>query len=163
MKKLFAIVCEALLILLAFSFMTPATAEEAANRAICIARGEEASKLIKEIGIEATCMKIQYDDDMHFHWEKGWVQVIEVIEDEKATILAHPALPGAVGQNCYNTKDDNGELICQEFIRIAKTKGKGWVTYSWYGDKRDCYVLKVPDENVIVVSVLRQKGLQELE
>ena len=162
MKKLFAIVCKALLILLAFSFMAPATAEEDANRAECIDRGEAVLKLIKEIGNEAALMKIQYDDDdRRFHWDKGWVFVIE---DEKATILAHPAFPGFVGQEFLNKKSDNGKLYYQEFIRIAKTKGKGWISFNLtlhvVSEKIDCYVLKVPDENQIVVSLLRQ-GPQE--
>ena len=162
MKKLSAIAIGALLILFALSFMTPAKAEEDVNRAECIDRGEAALKLIKEIGNEAALNKIQYyDDDRRFHWDKGWVFVIE---DEKATILAHPAFPGFVGQEFLNMKSDDGKLIFQEFIRIANTKGKGWIAYNWtshdVSEKTNCYVLKVPDENLIVVSLLRQ-GPQE--
>lgn len=122
-------------------------AEEDTNRAECIDRGEEAVKLIKEIGTEAAFMKIQYPDDDRFHWDKGYVFIIE---DEKATFLANPVYPGKVGQ---------------ELIHIAKTKGKGWVTVYLkpmnVRVRRDCYVLKVPDENLIVVSVLREEALQE--
>lgn len=103
-------------------------------------------------------MKMQYpdDDDERFHWDRGHVVVIE---DEKGTFLTHPVYPGKVGQEYLNQKDDDGKFYIQEFIRIAKTKGKGWATFNFdFGngkEKRDCYVLKVPDENLIVISILR--------
>jgi cytochrome c len=147
MKRLPAIANLILVILLAFSFMTPARADEGADRDNCIAKGEEAVKLIKEVGKEAAFKKINSDWD--FRWIKGYVFVIE---DEKATILAHRAYPSLVGKVMLNVKDADGKLYCQEIIRIAKIKCKGWITCNT-GFKRDCYVLKVPDENLIVVSV----------
>ncbi len=156
MKRLSAIANVTLVILLAFTFMTPAMADEEANRDECIARGEEAVKLIKEVGNEAALKKIQNtidDEDMRFYWENGFVYVIE---DEKATILVHPAFPGAVNREYLNVKDADGTLYCQEIIRITKTKGEGWIPCNIYGKiygKRDCYVLKVPDTNLIVVSI----------
>ncbi len=151
MKRIFAIANVTLVILLAFSFMTPATADEGANRDKCIAKGEEAVKLIKQVGNEAAFKKIQ-DFGYGFHWGNGYIMVIE---DEKATILAHSAFRSAVGQEFLNVKDDDGKLYCQEIIRIAKTKGKGWITCNKNWAKRNCYVLKVPDENLIVVSIYK--------
>jgi cytochrome c len=154
MKRLYAISNLILVILFAFSFMTPATADEGADRDKCIAKGEDAVKLIKEVGQEAAFKKIQntMDDDMRFHWENGHVFVIE---DEKAMFLANPAFPVVVGREYLNEKDADGKLYCQEIIRIAKIKGKGWITCNKSYGKRDCYVLKVPDGNLIVVSVLK--------
>ena len=149
MKKLSAITKVTLVILFALSFMTPAWADEGADRDKCIAKGEEAVKLIKEVGREAAFKKIQ-DPDEGFRWREGY---IFIIEDEKATILAHRAYPTAVGHEYFNMKDADGKFYCQEMIRIAKTKGKGWITCNRGFGKRDCYALKVPDENLIVVSV----------
>lgn len=126
-----------------------ATADEGANRDKCIARGEKAVNLIKEVGKAAALKKIQ-DYDGGFRWEKGYVFVIE---DENATILAHSQYPSAVGGEYLNVKDSDGKFYCQEMIRIAKTKGKGWITCNRSFGKRDCYALKVPGENLIVVSV----------
>jgi len=139
--------------------MTTARADDGANRDKCIAKGEDVVQLIKEVGNEAALKKIQntIDDDMRFYWENGFVYVIE---DEKATILAHPVFSQIVGREDINLKDDDGKLFCQEMIRIAKTKGKGWITCNRRRLKNDCYVLKVPDENLIVVSVLKL-GSQE--
>ena len=148
MKRLSPITNLILVILLAFSFMNPAKADEGANRDKCIAKGEEAVKLIKDVGNEAALKKIQHVNG-GFRREKGYVFVIE---DEKATILAHRAYPWIVGKVMLNEKDADGKLYFQEIIRIAKTKGKGWITCN-LGFKRDCYALKVPDENLIVVSV----------
>ena len=138
-----------LVMLLGFSFLAPATAEEGATKDKCIAKGEEAVKLIKELGNEAALEKIS-DFNGGFRWETGY---IFVIEDEKATILAHAMYPSGVGSVYLNVKDSDGKFYCQEIIRIAKTKGKGWIPCNIYG-KRDCYALKVPGENLIVVSVL---------
>jgi signal transduction histidine kinase len=104
--------------------MSPARADEGADRDKCIAKGEEAAKLIKEVGRETAFKKIE-DYDGGFRWAKGY---IFVIEDEKATLLAHRAYPGSVGQNLFNLTDTDGKLLYQEILRIAKTKGKGWIT-----------------------------------
>ncbi len=151
MIRLSAIADMTLVILLGFSFMTPAMADEGAKRDECIAKGEEAVKLIKDVGKEAALKKIQ-DYDGGFYSENSYVFVIE---DEKATFLANPAFPVLVGREYLNVKDADGKLYCQEIVRIAKTKGKGWITCNKSYGKRDCYVLKVPDGNLIVVSVLK--------
>jgi cytochrome c len=45
--------------------------------------------------------------------------------------LAHGGNPGLVGQSMYELKDADGKLFIQEFIKLAKASGAGWVDYKW--------------------------------
>jgi cytochrome c len=46
-------------------------------------------------------------------------------------MLANGGNPKLVGQNHLEVKDPNGKLFVQEMVQVAKTKGTGWVEYSW--------------------------------
>ena len=39
--------------------------------------------------------------------------------------------PQIVGKNLYKLKDAAGNMLIQELINIAKTKGEGWFDYKW--------------------------------
>lgn len=55
-----------------------------------------------------------------------------VAHDYKGTVIAHGANAALVGTNLFQQKDPlNGKFFVQEEIEVAKTKGSGWVTYSW--------------------------------
>lgn len=55
-----------------------------------------------------------------------------VAHDYQGNVLAHGVNPALVGANLFQQKDPlNGKLFVQEEIELAKTKGAGWVTYSW--------------------------------
>jgi signal transduction histidine kinase len=45
--------------------------------------------------------------------------------------LAQGGNPKLVGQNHLGLKDSTGKAFMKEFIEVAKTKGSGWVVYSW--------------------------------
>ncbi len=46
-------------------------------------------------------------------------------------MLANGGNPKLVGQNHLEMKDPNGKLFVQEMVATAKSKGSGWVEYSW--------------------------------
>jgi cytochrome c len=46
-------------------------------------------------------------------------------------ILAHGANVKLVGQDHLQLKDATGKLFVKEMVELAKTKGNGWVEYSW--------------------------------
>ncbi len=54
-----------------------------------------------------------------------------VIQDTKGVNLGSPKQPKMAGQNHYDLKDPNGKYFIREMIEVVKTKGSGWVTYSW--------------------------------
>jgi len=53
------------------------------------------------------------------------------INDMNAKIIMHPIKQELEGKDMMNEKDSNGKLFFQEFIRIAKDKGEGFVEYWW--------------------------------
>ena len=62
-------------------------------------------------------------------WFKGKTYVF--IDDMNGNVLVNPPSPEIVGKNLIDMKDAKGKAFVQEFIKIAKTKGTGWVDYWW--------------------------------
>lgn len=46
-------------------------------------------------------------------------------------MLANGGNPKLVGQNHLEMKDPNGKYFVKEMVATAKSKGSGWVEYSW--------------------------------
>ncbi|MGW8209243.1 MAG: cache domain-containing protein, partial [Syntrophobacteria bacterium] len=126
-------------------------ADERATREECVAKSQEAAKLIKEIGLEAALKKMN-DPNGPFIWKDTYVFAFD---SETCKILAHKS-PRIVGFMAKDLKDVNGKLYFQEFLHVANTKGEGWVSYMYdktHGgipEPKTSYVLKVPGEKVIV-------------
>jgi cytochrome c len=55
------------------------------------------------------------------------------VTDFDGRLLAHPMQPQLVNlaQNPATVKDATGKLFVMENTQVAKTKGSGWVTFSW--------------------------------
>jgi cytochrome c len=51
--------------------------------------------------------------------------------DMNTVCLAHGANKALVGKNLTELKDSNGKQFMNQMTQDAKTKGKGWVDYSW--------------------------------
>jgi cytochrome c len=62
-------------------------------------------------------------------WFKGKTYVF--IDDMNGNVLVNPPSPEIVGKNFIDMKDAKGKALVREFIKIAKTKGSGWVDYWW--------------------------------
>ena len=66
-------------------------------------------------------------------------------------MLAHGANAKLIGQDHLQMKDPSGKLFVQEMVKIAKTKGNGWVDYSWTHPQtkkvqaKTTYIQKVDD------------------
>lgn len=52
------------------------------------------------------------------------------IVDHSGNTLAH-INPKLVGKNVLNLKDSNQKPFIEEFIKVSKEKGEGWVEYFW--------------------------------
>ncbi|MBI5585659.1 MAG: cache domain-containing protein [Deltaproteobacteria bacterium] len=52
-------------------------------------------------------------------------------QDFNGLMLANGGNPKLSGQNHLELKDPTGKNFVKEMIEIAKTKGGGWVNYSW--------------------------------
>jgi cytochrome c len=71
-------------------------------------------------------------------------------------MLAHPYRTELIGKNVNEFEDVKGNLLFQEFKKVAQNGGKGWVNYWWWrpGEKdpapKASFVMKVPGENLYV-------------
>ncbi len=53
------------------------------------------------------------------------------LQDFSGLMLANGGNPKLPGQNHLELKDPTGKLFVKEMIELAKSKGSGWVEYSW--------------------------------
>ena len=90
------------------------------------ALGIKAATYMKEQGKEKGVAEI---GNAKGQFVKGEMYV--TLQDYAGHPLANPMSPGLVGQNHMELKDPNGKYFIKECIDIAKTKGGGWVEYSW--------------------------------
>ena len=51
------------------------------------------------------------------------------VYDLKGNVLLNPAFPQREGTNVTGQKDAKGKFFHREIIRVAETKGSGWVDY----------------------------------
>ncbi len=60
------------------------------------------------------------------------------INDNHPTMIMHPTAPEMDGKDLSDFADQNGIYLFREFVRIAETKGGGFVSYMWPkpGDKK---------------------------
>ncbi len=85
----------------------------------------KAAALIESKGKDAFAELRKKDSD----WYKGEIYIF--VDSMDGTILMLPPNPELEGENIINMKDSNGKLFMQEFAETAKTKGSGWVSYTW--------------------------------
>ena len=66
-------------------------------------------------------------------------------------VLAHPTNKAIVGKNTQNLPDEDGKYFRKEAVKLANTKGSGWVDYKYKNPKtnkveqKTTYVKKVDD------------------
>ena len=51
------------------------------------------------------------------------------VYDKDMNVLLNPAFPEREGTNVHGDKDVNGKLFHDEFMKVIKSKGSGWVDY----------------------------------
>ena len=74
-----------------------------------------------------------------------------MVYDMDGVNKAHGGNPKLIGKNLIDIKDAEGVYIVKSFIDVAKSKGKGWVDYTWFNkvdnavEKKSTYVEKVDD------------------
>ena len=49
----------------------------------------------------------------------------------QAVMMAHPLNPSMIGKSQFLAWDSKGKLFMQEIVDLAKTKGLGFVDYTW--------------------------------
>ena len=51
------------------------------------------------------------------------------VYDKDMNVLLNPAFPQREGPNVHGDKDVNGKLFHDEFMKVVRSKGSGWVDY----------------------------------
>lgn len=116
----------ALIIVVAFSTLGIFHTAYAAGREDAKALVEKAYAYLKENAKPEAFTEIS-NPNGQFVKEGLYVFVL----DFKGKNLADGGNPDLVGNNHLGFKDTNGKYFVKEMIRIAKSKGEGWVEYMW--------------------------------
>ena len=90
------------------------------------ALAEKAAAFMKANGKDKAIAEF---NDPKGQWVKGDLYIIA--QDYNGIMLANGGNPKLTGQNHFDVKDPNGKLFVKEMISVAKSKGSGWVEYSW--------------------------------
>lgn len=96
------------------------TAEEAKKMV------EQAAAYITANGEENAIKEINKPDGK---FVKGEMYVFAY--DMNAVMKAHPVNPKLIGQNLFNETDSKGKLFRKEIVELAKSKGSGFVDYTY--------------------------------
>ena len=87
---------------------------------------EQAVAYLNAHGPDKTLAELNKSDGM---FVKGDIYVFAYNLD--AMVVAHPHIPALVGQSLLNKPDSKGKLFRNEIMELAKTKGTGWVEYTY--------------------------------
>lgn len=151
MKKFAKMLGSMLLIFLAFYFSGPCFAQEGATKEECVAKVEQAAKLVKKIGLKPALEKIM-DKNGPYKWKDSYVFCME---EGMGKLLAHP-MPRYIGHPMKRFKDAEGKEPFAKVLDEINTKKKGWVEYYYRPRGADVpklkktYFLKIPGEKAIL-------------
>jgi signal transduction histidine kinase len=76
--------------------------------------------------------------------------------DWNGTILAHGANEKLINQPTGDLKDADGKYFMREMVKVAQTKGTGWVDYKWTNpvtkkiEQKSSYVKRISNENLLI-------------
>ncbi len=75
---------------------------------------------------------------------------------DRVTLSAHPYKPDLVGKDLSTFRDDHGNFLFFQFLKIALEDGAGWTEYWWPKpgaeelSLKKTYVMKVPGKSMYV-------------
>ena len=151
MKKFTKVLGSMLLMLAVLYFVNPCLAQEGATKEECVAKVEEAAKMVKKIGLKPALEKIM-DKNGPYKWKDSYVFCME---DGMGKLLAHPAAR-LIGYSMKNFKDADGKQPFERVLEEINTKKKGWVEYYYRPQGADVpklkktYFLMIPGEKAIL-------------
>jgi signal transduction histidine kinase len=76
--------------------------------------------------------------------------------DWNGTILAHGVTAKLINQATGELKDSDGKYFMKEMVKVAQTKGTGWVDYKWTNpltkkiEQKSSYVKRIGNENLLI-------------
>jgi signal transduction histidine kinase len=127
--------------LLAFADLSYASGKDDAKSLV-----KKAVAYVKYLGKEKALAEISKPRGM---FDKGEIYVFAY--DLQGVMLAHPKNPVLIGKNLYAVPDTQGKLFRKEIVELAKSKGSGWVDYTYWNpdtnelEHKTTYVYKMGD------------------
>ena len=117
-----------LVVIFAFLFLAPAVvAAEFGTRDEAVAMVKRVQEKFKAVGAEAAFAMVTDKNTSEFHDR----DLYPFIYDMTGKCVAHGAKPVLVGKNLIGLKDQDGKLLIQGMLDIARTEGSGWYDYKW--------------------------------
>jgi cytochrome c len=151
MKKFIKVLGSMLSLFAVFYFVGPCFAQEGATKEECVAKVEEAAKLVEKIGLQPALEKLM-EKNSPYKWKDSYVFCMD---DEMGKMLAHP-IPRFIGFPMQRYRDADGKQPFAKVLEEIKTKKKGWIQYYYRFPGADTpklkitYYLKVPGEKAIL-------------
>jgi cytochrome c len=122
--------------------------------------GQGCGKIHQREGVDATKAEIN-NKGGKFVSKNTYVFLMDL----EGNRLAHPDFPEV--KKVFDLKDTTGKLYVQEYIKVAKTKGEGWVEYMYptteemkkptpfkekKSSKKNSYVYRVPGKDLMTIA-----------
>jgi cytochrome c len=111
----------------AFAMITSATGEQFGTKDEAIAMVKRVQEQFKGDGPELTFKAVSDKSVKEYHDR----DLYPFIYDLKGICVAHGARPALIGKNLMDLKDQDGQYLIREMIKIAEGLGTGWVDYKW--------------------------------
>jgi signal transduction histidine kinase len=105
----------------------PARAAEFGSKEEAVAMVKRVQEQFKKDGADATFKAVDDKSVKKYHDRDLYV----FIYDLSGKCVAHGARPALIGKNLIDLKDQDGEYLIRDMIKIAKGPGTGWVDYKW--------------------------------
>lgn len=121
MKMLFAVTALGLAISAGASSAAEPTEKDA------IALVEKGVAFMKAHGKEEMIKHINSKDPEFYHGEL----YLHMRDAKTGIMLAHPVNPALIGKDLTDVPDTNGKVYRRDIIKLAATKGQGWVDYTY--------------------------------
>ena len=130
----------------------------------CVALSKDAAKFINEKGLDAAIAEIG-NKEGKFVTKNTYVFLMDLEGNRLAHPYARPEQPKIM--KLFDEKDTTGKLYVQEYIKVAKTKGEGWVEYMYpkpeeqqkptpmkekISSKKISYVYRVPGKDLMLIA-----------
>lgn len=126
-------------------------------------QSEDAKSIVALVSSAAALIENKGKDSFAEFRKKGskWftAKTYVFVDDMDGNVLVNPPSPEIEGKNLIDWKDAKGKLFLQEFVKVAKNRGSGWVEYWWpkpaeeKPSKKKSYVkrAKMPDGKLVIV------------
>jgi cytochrome c len=152
------------LVVMASVVLAASVMAQSAVKDECVALSKDAAKFINEKGVDAAIAEIG-NKEGKFVTKNTYVFLMDLEGNRLAHPYARPEQPKIM--KLFDEKDTTGKLYVQEYIKVAKTKGEGWVEYMYpkpeeqkkpipskekISSKKISYVYRVPGKDLMVIA-----------